>query len=353
MSITPQQPPQRTSRRSQHPSRSLREILQAPGASQGPKAIVERFVYAERVTLLAAREKAGKSTIAGAIAAAVSAGKPFLDDSVAAGTVLYVGLEDHLFDTANRIDSFGANPDQLHVLNRLPGEPMGVLAAEVGRLDPTLVVIDTLFTFTESLGLDPSNAAQWTPQMVKLTRLARDSKAGVLIVHHGRKTDGESRDSTAIAAGVDLVLSMQEVRETDRRIKAKGRLHVDEFTVRFLEDAGGPRYELAAGPKSREPDITDYATRNPGASQNAIQQGVGGRADEVARALLRMEEMGIVENRGNAGRHRWFLTPDDGRSAGRPDTGSQDPSPKVLSPEPSSEVETRDLPCTPEMKEAT
>ena len=78
--------------------RTLAAILADPKALQPPRAVVERFAWSGRVTLLAAREKAGKSTLISALASAASTGRRFLGDETIQGRVLIIGLEEHLND---------------------------------------------------------------------------------------------------------------------------------------------------------------------------------------------------------------------------------------------------------------
>ena len=58
--------------------RSMVEYLADPHALEPPQPIVSRFAWSERSTLLACREKGGKSTLAAAVAAAASTGRAFL-----------------------------------------------------------------------------------------------------------------------------------------------------------------------------------------------------------------------------------------------------------------------------------
>jgi hypothetical protein len=57
---------------------TLAELLADPELLKPPPAIIPNVAFAGRLTLFAAREKAGKSTFIGAAAAAVSRGAPFL-----------------------------------------------------------------------------------------------------------------------------------------------------------------------------------------------------------------------------------------------------------------------------------
>jgi hypothetical protein len=68
--------------------KTLRELLDDPGALEPPEPVADRIVYKGYGTLLASREKLGKSTLTCAVAAAVSAGTPWLDSPATPGRVL-------------------------------------------------------------------------------------------------------------------------------------------------------------------------------------------------------------------------------------------------------------------------
>jgi hypothetical protein len=72
--------------------RRLADILASPNALRPPEPVVPRIAWAGRVTLLAAREKLGKTTLAAAAAAAVSTGSPWLNERVTPGDVLWTRI---------------------------------------------------------------------------------------------------------------------------------------------------------------------------------------------------------------------------------------------------------------------
>src|SRR5205823_9716466 len=76
-------------------SHSLRELLANPAALQPPAPIVPGLAWAGRLTLVAAREGVGKSTLFAAVAAAVTTGGEFLGERCVQGTVLWVLVEEH------------------------------------------------------------------------------------------------------------------------------------------------------------------------------------------------------------------------------------------------------------------
>ena len=96
--------------------RSLASILEDPEALRPPTVVVPRLAWAGRVTLLAAREKGGKSTTATASAAAVSRGGSWLDAVTATGSVIWFGLEEHTSDLVARVCEWDADPKRVHVL---------------------------------------------------------------------------------------------------------------------------------------------------------------------------------------------------------------------------------------------
>lgn len=291
--------------------RTLREILSDPDALTPPEPVADRLAWCGRVTLLAAREKTGKSTFASAAAAAVSAGHLFLGTSTRRGPVLYLALEDHPSDTVARLVDFRTDEDRLLLVDRL-SDPFSDLEAAVADVDPVLVVIDTLAAFTESFALKPGSSSAWTPVMARLARLARDSDAAVLLLHHGRKSDGTYRDSTAIAAGVDVLLEMQEAEGNIRGLKVKGRWPMGAFSVMLTGDpdeATDPwQYELSSGELSMDLRCYAFIESNAGCSTAAVRTNVTGRDREIIATLAQLEGQDRIENRGSATARAWHTT---------------------------------------------
>ena len=289
---------------SEHPWRTLAEILTDPDALSPPRPVVPRLAWESRVTLLAAREKDGKSTLLTAAAAAVTRGAPFLDGTASIGTVLWVGVEEHPHDLAQRAVAFGADPERLVVLG-LTEEPLEVLREAVEAIEPVLIGVDTLATWADRWVEDARSATSWTPVMAALTALARDTGAAVVLLHHARKSDGQYRDSSAIGAGVDVILEMSPHLEdpTMRTLKARGRWTMSGFAVRLAGDA----YELAGGELSLDARVLLYIERTPGCSLRRLRDGIGGRAADVDAALRRLLDRGAIGNEGLDGHHAYVV----------------------------------------------
>lgn len=288
--------------------RSLLDILADPTALEPPEPVVPRLAWAGRVTLLAAREKAGKSTLATAAAASVSHGASFLGEPCPRGKVLWIALEEHTADLATRFVHFQADAEQVFVLDRL-NDPLADVAAAVEQVRPRLVVLDTLPALAALVGEspEPGSSTDWTPIMSALTRPARDFDAAMLILHHARKSDGQYRDSTAIGANVDMILEMTEGDDGVRKIKARGRWDVGDYAVRLA----GAQFELVSGELSIDAQILLYVERNPECSTRDVRANVKGkRANEIDAAIRRLLEAGALVNVGDTRGRRLKVCPD-------------------------------------------
>lgn len=291
-------------------ARSMAEMLADRDILTPPKALIGRFVFASRVTLLAAREKAGKSTFATALAAAYTRGEACLDGPLSpAGDVLWIGLEEHEGDLVRRLDTFSANPARVFIVGPTEIATMADAEFEVERPGVGLVVIDSLSKLAEREGIDDGgNGQKWSPLMSRLTALARSTGAGMLLIHHMNKGGGY-RDSTAIGAGVDIIVEMDDGPPEDptlRRIRPKGRITVPPFAVRY--DAPGPRYTLDGGELPPEARALTHIASHPGLSISAVADAIGGRYT-ITMALIRgLLEHGAVENRGTKERPKLYVT---------------------------------------------
>ena len=301
--------------------RCLAEILADPTALEGPKVVAPRFAYEGRSTLLAGREKDGKSTQGSAIAAAVSAGLHFLGEPCRPGRVLYWALEEPLSDPARRLVAFGCDPSQVFLVDRVT-EPLAELRAHVEAVKPALVLIDTLAAFTEPLALDSGSASAWTPVMGEIGRTARDSGAAIILLHHARKSDGKYRDSTAIGAGVDAVLEFSSCAEdaSVRRVKARARWHLPEFSVRLIGDPFDldtrPQYEIAAGGLSVDVRVLLFVEGHAGCSTRDVRSNVTGQGRAIEAALRSLEERDAIRNEPDGAAFRWFPSVEGGNRSG-------------------------------------
>lgn len=261
---------------------------------QAPEEIVPRLAWRGRVTLLAAREKTGKSTFAAFGAALVS--------RESKDSVLWVNLEEAPFDVVDRFEILDADPDRVIVSEYLPNKLTDVETA-ITEHTPALLIIDTLAAWGAGRVTDWNSAAQVTPVMLELVGLARQYNVAIVILHHGKKLDGSYRDSSAIGASVDAIIEMSTDDKDDyvRKFKPRARWTVEPFSMRWT----GTTYEWVDGETSihnRKGLIQDQVYRHIekhlGCSKNAIRKNVKGKATDIDRAIDSLIADGRIENRG-------------------------------------------------------
>ena len=277
--------------------RSLADILKDPRALEPPKPVVPRLAWVGRVTLLAAPEKCGKSTLATAAAAAVTRGTEFLGAQCSAGAVLWASFDrEHVSDLACRMVRFGVHADRLFLFE-IRDEPLEALERAAKVLRPAALVVDPLSKLGEALGLtDASSSAAWSPIMTALTGIARETDTAEVLLHHARRSDGAYRDSSAIGAGVDVILEMaaDTKEDTVRHIKGKGRFTIPSTSVRL----SGNAYELLDASLPLAERVIDYVQHNPGCTIRALREAVTGKAEEIGATVDSLVAEGRLENRG-------------------------------------------------------
>lgn len=300
--------------------RSLRTVLDDPNFSTTPEAVAPRIAYRGRVTLIAAREKDGKTTLLAHVAARVSCGKvPFEDDdSTDPGTVLWCVLEGHIADVAGTMVEFGADPERIFLVEGLP-DGLGSLEYAVELVMPDMVVIDTLSSFAGDQIKDfTSDSSGWTKVMNGLGQVARQSEGkelAIVVTHHARKSDGRYRDSTAIGAGVDVILEMNCSGSDSfvRQFTPKARWTIAPFAVRFyepddLEDA--PDYRLVDDGANHESRVYDFVRKNPRCSSSRIRKGVMGGSRLIDKAIKGLISRGLIlDEGGGKSSHRFSIAP--------------------------------------------
>jgi hypothetical protein len=287
--------------------RTLGELRADPDLLRPPEAVIPYLAFRQRVTMLAALEKMGKTTFGCYAAAHKTTGAAFLGEPIAPGTVLWLALEGHVGDVVRTLVEAGADDDRLLVVSQRLPEKLETITSLVRETRPAVVFMDTLASATQGLVKEAHEATEWTPIMNRLGEIARDGDTAIVINHHARKSDGEYRDSTAIGAGVDMILTMSRAgpdQPSTRKIRAIGRFPLNDYAVRF-EDGG---YSLVSATDSPlELKVLDFIRRNEGVGTTKLREGVGGRASAIDDALGKLLQQGLVVDAGDDKGHRYRL----------------------------------------------
>lgn len=295
----------------------LDELLANDEIMRPPAPVIPRIAWGARSTLLSGREKLGKSTLLGYLTACVTNGDDFLDrdEPCQRGDVLYISIDEYEGDTARRLQMFGARTKHVEVVRQLLGTTLQDRVQEVRdhvtAVKPVVVILDSLHKFGIGLVKD-ENAAEVGAVVYALSDIAHDLGPALIITHHARKSDGQTRGSTAIPAAVDIVCQMLQLdewkdsRPTLRRIESAGRVPVIPRTD--FEYNGGYYYLDGKGELPIEERLFAYIRSHPGCSARDAKESVRGkRGADIDSALGRMLGARRVLNQGTGRGMKLFV----------------------------------------------
>lgn len=293
----------------QRPFHYLTDLLKNPSLLEPPPIVVPRLAWQGRVTLLAAREKVGKSTLMGqAVASLALAPKSFLgDDMLTPKVSLWLGLDEPLGDIVRRFDRYALKADNPKVTDRIAIRNSKPDAEEllemILRINAELVVIDHLTEYGAGHVKDPNSPTEYQPILKTLRMVAQQSHCAIVLLHHSSKAGGY-RDSTQIGAGVDAIveISPDEKDESIRVCKCRGRVAVSDFRMAY----NGGYYETTEGGVSLTLQIQRVIRAQPGCSTRQVVSQVSGRTESVLKALGEIEASGLIKNDGGEHKSSWF-----------------------------------------------
>lgn len=288
------------SRRSRY---RLDELWSNAAVMRPPPTVVPRIAWSGRLTLLAAREKSGKSTLTGYVTAQVTRGGMFLGQHCTSGNVLVIGLEEFIGDAARRLRHFDADPTRVHVVDKLHGDPQSrpqEVRTHIEAVDPKLVIIDSLSAYSAGQIQDENNAAQMTAVVKPLADLAHELGIAVVVLHHASKASNKARGSTGIMANADVVCEFfapnEDTDATLRTMRTAGRVPIiPRWDFRY----DGRDYSLTDGSDAPiEQQIMTVVAERPTLSINDVCEVVKGRRAEVQSMVQQLLASGQLSNVG-------------------------------------------------------
>lgn len=292
-------------------SELLSVLMMCPELLALPFMILPFFAALGRVTMLAAREKLGKSTVAAFLIAKLSSGDELWDNWRLPPTrCLWVGLEEAKADAVRRFSDMGANCSNIRLLDQLPASaPLEQLAAEIHHFEAKVVVIDSLAALATSID-DENNAKGWTAFLRELTAIARKLDVAIVVLHHANKATGKYRGSSAIGAAMDMIIEMEATEESspNRQFTARGRWPAEPFELTYRPQERS--FDLTAGGMSAgdeqartelESRIIDLVAAKRGTTKTAIREAIRGDKAKIDTALERLVGAGTLVRLGERG----------------------------------------------------
>ena len=170
-------------------------------------------------------------------------------DVAAHGQALYVTGEESSAQVKMRADRLGIDADDLYLL---PSTGLEDVLAQMDRLKPALVVIDSIQTITSGdLPSEAGSMAQIRECARTLTEWAKTSGASVVLTGHVTK-DGGIAGPRALEHVVDVVLylegdplsSFRLLRAVKNRFGSTNEVGIFEMTEKGMRDVGDPSAHL-------------------------------------------------------------------------------------------------------------
>lgn len=212
----------------------------------------EPFAYFGGVTMLAGIWKGGKSEFVAQLARARESAEPFLGRTIPNGPTLYVTEEGgipvkHKVGDLHALRILDRRTATLHGLT-FDGVLASVTAYCKASPTPAVVIVDTWAIWCDVE--DENDAVQATAAIGKMTALAQETGAAVVLVHHVRKDGGTHgrgiRGSGALPATVDIFGTLDYADgggPTDRTLKLEGRV-IDPMELHLTYDTDARRYGM-------------------------------------------------------------------------------------------------------------
>ena len=199
--------------------------------------VVDGILPLGSLTLLAAREKAGKSLLAVDLCCSVAAGEPFLDRGVAPGPTLLVPAEDHVREVRDRIRERLAGRDEPPVLvlpvngftdDRIRLEDPASLQGLFNLLVQEEIAVAVLDPMRELHHQREDSSDDMGPLLAPLRQMAHQTNAAIVLIHHMSR-QGHARGSTAIKAAVDQELAFHRAAKEDGSLddQVRGTIRVE------------------------------------------------------------------------------------------------------------------------------
>jgi KaiC/GvpD/RAD55 family RecA-like ATPase len=287
----------------------LSDLLAEP--EEAIEWLVDDMLPAGGFSLLAAKPKVGKSTLARCLALAVARGEPFLGRGSVNGPVIYLALEEKRSEVRKHFQVMGATGEEEIYLYAAtaPNDALAKIRAAVDAKKPALLIIDPLFRLTRVR--DSNDYAEVTAALEPWLAMARETGVHVLVVHHLGKGERSGADailgSTAIRAAVDTSLILKRT-DRYRTIVSEQRYGEDleETTLRFDSQT---RMITLGEVKEREElsrmktAIVEWLGRqDEPCSERDIEEGVEGNNRPKRTALRELVAESHVEKTGKGTR---------------------------------------------------
>ena len=215
--------------------KSLADLYSQP--ADGHEYVLDRTLPKGGLSIVAAKPKVGKSTLARNLILAIARGdQTFLGREIKiSGPTVYLGLEEKQSEVRGHFQRMGAASDLpifVHTGSALMVSPIQAIAdleqVIIGK-KVVLAAVDPLQRLVKVKDINPY--AEMSLVLEPLLKIARDTGCHIMVVHHAKKGTGEDildaiLGSVAIAGSCDTLLFMRRTG-TNRTVESIQRYGED------------------------------------------------------------------------------------------------------------------------------
>ncbi len=260
------------------------------------------------LSIVAAKPKVGKSTLARNLALKVSQGEAFFGLGTSGGPVVYLALEEKRSEVRKHFSSMGGTQEKVFThVGSLSKEGLSDMERAINEVGAVLAIVDPLFRAIRIR--DTNDYAVVTAALEPLMEIARNSGCHILAVHHMGKMERDSGDgilgSTAIFGAVDTALIMRR-SDTRRTIESVQRYGSDmpKTVIEYDSDTGelqiGSSIERIETEKAKA-SIIEYLSVAGDVQESEICKEIGGNNKWLRKAIRELSDDGTLLREG-AGR---------------------------------------------------
>ena len=272
--------------------------------------LVNGLLTVDGISMVVAKPKVGKSTLARCLVAAVAGGTDFLGMRTVQAPVVHIAMQERRGTLRKHWGEMGFNGRGATVVYTVPPlyeARMAGLGALIEKTDAKLVIIDQLADWTASRIEDGNDYQAVVNAIGPLRDFAREKGVHVCVLHHSRKAGGDDGDevlgSTAYFGTCDVLISLHREKR-GRSFGAIGREGVDieKTALRFSDGklTRGDTVENEAMALLAEAITEELSSVQPmkdgvwGWAE--LKATIGGRAHTQAAARRHLKDRGgIVE----------------------------------------------------------
>ena len=251
------------------------------------------------LSLLAAKPKVGKSTLARSMSVAVAQGVPWLGRKVQQGRVLYINLEEHRARVAEHFRKFQINDTDELLLRFGPPSENGIvwLKKQLEEYKPALVIVDPMIDLVSVK--DISEYAAVARALGQFLNLAHSFGTHICLVHHNNKGVDQNQGleilgSTALLGRVDCAILLSRDNDKRRSLYTIQRDGTDiDPPVELLMNANGGLSIGRNVSTIKSDEIADeilevlQSEPNP-VDMKTIRDAVGHKYQQVAKTLKKL-----------------------------------------------------------------